>query len=906
MAEKCTLQCYNQIKNTLSKITECEHIESFGCAFDVFRKSKRDKIISLSIWKSNLGYVFNLSTSLSEWKKIYINYYKDFGWNVRLYIDKSIFTPINYRKEDVIIYIRNHFETFTIDILKMCYSDKCFNENIIKYKSTIESKFKMESKYSGMIREFKKLLQNDSIALFIMKSFNEQINNGPQIDTNIMYRTIIQQIMETNEYKKMEKDLIAKKNVSGDTQYWSELIANLLTGTDGFEIWLYDCDYGRKNNNEPCVHRGIFGLFPRFQPFEDKNVNIVVSRNLELLSSKTERDLLEKWIKDGTAFCIFTTSKYVCGNNYKTVCLNDNGQLFFSAMCYNKNKYEYGNEITSTNIKKISQVNNNLYANVQKYKNIIGNYSKNLDSFIDFVKRILEKNKNSEIIPNTFKIRKENYINYVNTFLSTKSMEKVPQYNKNIPETVYLSNVLLSSKNIDDVSQNKPYPKDSYIMITDNEYGPIDIITYAVFKICDSYFDSYPYPDMWKKVEKKEYNSLKNYGYDDDQIKKFEEIYEMREKLSNVHYIYEMITFFDRVELSNDLSSYAYGTDEIILNYYIKPYLKIRPDNYTLIIIDDYKKFINKNFHDILLRDGEISGEKISGLLKIVDEYIKNIYFTFDKNNKGDNFETFVRNMYPNFKINFKNNLLLQNTIQFYISEHVFSVVTIWPGIVFKHKYLDPLSFKNYKKIGLFHNAKNQFFGPTKNKIMEPSIIDEMKSQINGIKNQIREFDNNTQMEIKEKLKDIYDFEKNEFIRTDKNAQENVEMILNQISKMKNDNRRKNEMLSLINLINSKIILLRGSTQLAFRKQLSDENIYDPEKNIFYDTTDQALTKLQSIYIDVRETLKQEKLVEINRNKKYNPWQYRQNLNKLKGGGINYFEKYMKYKSKYLLSKNSN
>jgi len=75
-----------------------EDISAIGCTFKVFRKRKKRKVISISIWKANIGYVFNISNAILWWAR-----YSEIlfpGWNVRFYVDYSIFRK-KYGIEDV-------------------------------------------------------------------------------------------------------------------------------------------------------------------------------------------------------------------------------------------------------------------------------------------------------------------------------------------------------------------------------------------------------------------------------------------------------------------------------------------------------------------------------------------------------------------------------------------------------------------------------------------------------------------------------------------------------------------------------------------------------------------------------------------------------------------------------------
>lgn len=71
-------------------------LKEIGCSFRVFRKTTSRKVIGLSLWKKDSGYVFNLSNTIMWWGRNTKVLFP--GWNVRLYIDNSVFSPM---KNDV-------------------------------------------------------------------------------------------------------------------------------------------------------------------------------------------------------------------------------------------------------------------------------------------------------------------------------------------------------------------------------------------------------------------------------------------------------------------------------------------------------------------------------------------------------------------------------------------------------------------------------------------------------------------------------------------------------------------------------------------------------------------------------------------------------------------------------------
>ena len=74
-----------------------EIIKTLGCEFRVYRKTKNEKVISISLWKARPGYIFNLSNSLLWWARNGIELFPD--WNIRFYMDDSVL--LTYIKNDV-------------------------------------------------------------------------------------------------------------------------------------------------------------------------------------------------------------------------------------------------------------------------------------------------------------------------------------------------------------------------------------------------------------------------------------------------------------------------------------------------------------------------------------------------------------------------------------------------------------------------------------------------------------------------------------------------------------------------------------------------------------------------------------------------------------------------------------
>jgi hypothetical protein len=180
-----------------------EIINDIGCFFKVYRKTKSRKIISMSIWKSRPQYIYSLSNSLPWWADKGKYFFPD--WNIRIYMDNSIFSTIQKNSHD-------------------------------------------------------------------------------------------------------EKERIRDID-------WHDMIDQLLKH-DNIELWIYSCEWGKKQQS---FHIGTFGSIVRFHPMQDENVDIVLVKNLELLTSSKDVRLIYDWVNSGkTYYMIFLPDgSYIC--DYKNI-----------------------------------------------------------------------------------------------------------------------------------------------------------------------------------------------------------------------------------------------------------------------------------------------------------------------------------------------------------------------------------------------------------------------------------------------------------------------------------------------------------------------------------------------------------------------------------------------------------
>ena len=86
-----------------------EIIKDVGCYFHVYRKRVSSHVFTTAMWKSNVGYVFNLANSLIWWANNLPLLFP--GYNIRVYFDNSIFYK---QSEDTTEWkkILNHLLTF--------------------------------------------------------------------------------------------------------------------------------------------------------------------------------------------------------------------------------------------------------------------------------------------------------------------------------------------------------------------------------------------------------------------------------------------------------------------------------------------------------------------------------------------------------------------------------------------------------------------------------------------------------------------------------------------------------------------------------------------------------------------------------------------------------------------------
>lgn len=226
------MECDQRLKTiALNLITkkniEPEIINSMGCQFTVIRHKDNSKnIISVSLWKSNPGYVYNLSTSLLSWKALRSKYWNDF--KLRIYTDISVFLPFDNLDMDKYI---SQIITFLLLL-------KYINENDIskylkypKYQNIISSldsilKLKLiDIKDAQMINKidkndidlFKKFLQNlpsDMPRDFLIYISNNNKNifnnffNNEGVNGQLLYISFVEFLRKHPKYNNTYKKII--------------------------------------------------------------------------------------------------------------------------------------------------------------------------------------------------------------------------------------------------------------------------------------------------------------------------------------------------------------------------------------------------------------------------------------------------------------------------------------------------------------------------------------------------------------------------------------------------------------------------------------------------------------------------------------------------------------------------
>lgn len=85
----------------------------------------------------------------------------------------------------------------------------------------------------------------------------------------------------------------------GDPTDWIGLFNNVLRyPNDNIELWFYQCEFPHKNT---------FGSLVRFHAFDDPMTKVVVSHNLEFLTSPKDRERINLWLESGKKYHMYTS-----------------------------------------------------------------------------------------------------------------------------------------------------------------------------------------------------------------------------------------------------------------------------------------------------------------------------------------------------------------------------------------------------------------------------------------------------------------------------------------------------------------------------------------------------------------------------------------------------------------------
>lgn len=105
----------------------------------------------------------------------------------------------------------------------------------------------------------------------------------------------------------------------GDRTDWIDLFAQLLKYKN-IELWFYQCPWAF-DTKRIGSHKNTFGSLIRFHAFDDPDTEVIVSHNLEYLTSPKDRERTQEWLKSGKKYHLYTAHNlglemYSCVGNY--------------------------------------------------------------------------------------------------------------------------------------------------------------------------------------------------------------------------------------------------------------------------------------------------------------------------------------------------------------------------------------------------------------------------------------------------------------------------------------------------------------------------------------------------------------------------------------------------------------
>lgn len=328
------------LKSYLSKYLEekPETVKAFGCNFGVYRhnKDKGKKLISVSLWKGSPGYVYSLQMSLLSWIQLVNTYFK--GWYIRFYIDANIFKPFTLETRES-----------TRDQIYQMEWDKVAND----VKNMIDTRLAMDQTSNRY--ELFDALKIDREKPFFQRPYDQKIFKA------INFSKLVDEYLGTQEEKSLEnlnayilrdpaikeylQRIIDKQMAYLESYNWKEVFRQIITKHPEAEIWFYQCQWGYRTTlvSDPILdrHLNTFGSMIRFHPFDDNDVDVILVRNIESLTSELDRGVVDRWLSSDKTFCVYAFPEYICSKHdipiYNETCKGFEEEIMILAVInYNK------------------------------------------------------------------------------------------------------------------------------------------------------------------------------------------------------------------------------------------------------------------------------------------------------------------------------------------------------------------------------------------------------------------------------------------------------------------------------------------------------------------------------------------------------------------------------------------
>lgn len=326
------------IYNTNSNNLIHDEVYLMGCIFHVIRhklstkpeqsilENNSKKIISLSLWKINLGYVYNLSVSLLSWKILRKQYWNDFI--IRIYVDISVFMTIsegmwNDYKDKIEQKINNKVLSLLLLGSDTIYHGKIF-DNINKY---INKLYKSENVNWSLYEEYKKLKVFRNILQFKKK-----------------YKLNLKQINEINENDLRVYKFMYSFKYNGDITRIGYYIDNILDTGE------YELAYKYLNNSKD-VYEQIYDYLKQNNLFIREEINITkldfitqLKENQEKMINKIDKLnlyilLFKKFYYDKDIFYYLAINKYLY--SFLIDLIDTNYQLMITYVNNNNNNINF-------------------------------------------------------------------------------------------------------------------------------------------------------------------------------------------------------------------------------------------------------------------------------------------------------------------------------------------------------------------------------------------------------------------------------------------------------------------------------------------------------------------------------------------------------------------------------------